>query len=159
MGILCKWTKIKIEGNYLLFFSSRSEKNNCMRILCKKTQIKFRRNSHLFCKGGQKRKIMWILFRINPDKIWGKFPCIFFSRILYKIYDGFVFISVKPTPMLVNIPVFVIILSAFKLTFRSTHSSLNLTTTPHYVLVNEWWWSQKGSLNFLKLGTLKIHDI
>ena len=136
MGILCKWTKIKIEGNYLLFFSSRSEKNNFMRILCKKTQIKFRRNSHLFCKGGQQRKIMWILFRINPDKIWGKFPCIFFSRILYKIYDGFVFISIEPTPMLVNIPVFVIILSAFKLTFRSTHSSLNLTTTPHYVLMS-----------------------
>ena len=78
---------------------------------------------------------MGILFKMNPDQIVGKFPCIFFSRILNKIYEGFVLISVKPTPTLVNIPVFVIILSAFKLTFRSTHSSLNLTTTPHYVLV------------------------
>ena len=53
------------------------------------------------------------------------------------LYEGFVLISVKPTPPLVNIALFVIILSAFKLTFRSTHSSLNLTTTPHYVLMSE----------------------
>ena len=48
------------------------------------------------------------------------------------------------------------------------HSSLNLTTTPHYVLMSDLptylppylppYLPQKGSLIFLKLGTLKVHN-
>ena len=71
-----------------------------MRILCKINPDQIYKESPLFFQGGQKRKIMviLILFKINPFQIVGKFPCIFFSRNFYKIYEGFVLISVKPTP-------------------------------------------------------------
>ena len=86
---------------------------------------------------------MGILFEMNPDQKLKEIPLYLFPRrsyqiireLLYKIYEGFVLKSIKPTPMLVNIPVSVSILSAFKLTFRSTHSSLNLTTTPALLVV------------------------
>ena len=114
-GILCKINPDQIQKEFPCVFSRRSEKN-----------------------------IFENSFKMNPDQKLKEILLYFFSRrsyqiireFLYKIYEGFVLKSVKPTPMIVNIPLSVSILSAFKLTFRSTHSSLNLTTTPHYVLMS-----------------------
>ena len=82
-----KWTHIKFKRNSLAFFSSSLEKYNCMQIRCKINHIKFRRNFLIFFQGGQKRKIMGILFEFflkwTQIKLEGNSLVFFFSRRSY----------------------------------------------------------------------------
>ena len=64
----------------MYFFQAVQKKIIACEFFVKLTQIKFRKNSLVFFQGGQKRKIMGILFKMNPDQIVGKFPCIFFFK-------------------------------------------------------------------------------